>query len=524
MTSFQCIVIGSGNAGCCAAFSAAEAGCDKVLIIDVCPPEWVGGNGFFTAGAFRTVHEGLQDLLPIVNNVSAEQAGSIDMDPYTREEYLGDIMRLGDGKPDPVLAGAVVDASRDTVTWLATQVGLPFTLAFHRQAYDIGGRQKFWGGMALCTDEGGKGLIAAHQRALAKANVDVWFHCPALEITMENGAVSGVVVQKDGERMHLRSRAVVLAAGGFEANPHLREKYLGPGWERAIVRGTPYNQGDGLKLAATLGARRSGDWAGCHSTCWDADAPKDGGERKLTNQYTKSGYPLGIMVNSIGKRFVDEGEDYRNFTYAKFGKAIQNQPGSYVFQVWDSKTTGLLREEEYGDGIVKKIFANSIEELAEKLAANGLEAKQKFVETVDEFNRAAKNFQAENLNSTWNPAIKDGMSTQSSKMQLSVPKSNWALTVDQAPFMAVKVACGITFTFGGLAIEPGTAGVISEETSKVIPGLFCTGEMVGLFHGNYPGGSGLMAGAVFGRRAGQAAANPLCNWNCGFASSWTRHS
>ncbi|KAF8208790.1 FAD/NAD(P)-binding domain-containing protein [Mycena galopus ATCC 62051] len=497
MTSFDCIVIGSGNAGCCAAVSAAEAGCDKVLVVDVCPPEWVGGNG-----AFRTAHEGLQDLLPIVNNVSAEQAGLIDMDPYTRQEFLGDIMRLGDGMPDPVLAGAVVDASRETISWLATKVGLPFMLSFHRQAYDVGGRQKFWGGMVLCTEDGGKGLIASHHRALAKAKVDVWFNCPALEITMENGSVSGVVVQKDGDKMHLRSRAVVLAAGGFEANPQLREKHLGPGWERAIVKGT----GDGFKLATALGARQTGDWAGCHSTCWDADAPKDGGERNLTNQFTKSGYPLGIMVNSSGKRFVDEGEDYRNYTYAKFGRAIQNQSGGYVFQVWDSKMIGLLRKEEYGDGITKKTFADSIEELGEKLAANGLGAKEKFVETVNEFNEAVKSFQVENTNFAWNPAVKDGMSTQSSKKQLSLPKSNWALTIDQAPFMAVKVACGITFTFGGLAINPETAGVISEETSKVIPGLFCTGEMVGLFHGNYPGGSGLMAGAVFGRKAGKAAA------------------
>ncbi|KAJ6584782.1 FAD/NAD(P)-binding domain-containing protein [Mycena capillaripes] len=494
--SFDCIVIGSGNAGSCAAFSAAEAGCNKVLIVDVCPPEWVGGNGFFTAGAFRTVHEGLQDLLPIVNIVSAEQAGSIDMDPYSREDFLGDIMRLGNGKPDPVIAGAVVDASRDTVAWLASNVGLPFMFSFHRQAYNVGGRQKFWGGMVLCTEDGGKGLIAAHQRALAKAKVDVWFNCPALEITVENGAVSGLVVQKNGEKKHLRTRAVVLAAGGFESNPQLREKYLGPGWDQT---------GDGFVLAAALGARQTGDWAGCHSTCWDADAPKDGGQRDLTNQFTKSGYPLGIMVNSAGKRFVDEGEDYRNYTYAKFGRAIQMQPEGYVFQVWDSKTIGYLRQEEYGDGIVKKIFADSIEELAEKLADNGLKAKEEFVETVKEFNEAVESYQTERPESTWNPAVKDGMSTQSSNKQLSLPKSNWALTIDRPPFMAVKVACGITFTFGGLAIDPETAGVISEDGSG-IPGLFCTGEMVGIFHGNYPGGSGLMAGAVFGRRAGRAAA------------------
>ncbi|KAJ7163384.1 FAD binding domain-containing protein [Mycena filopes] len=501
MASFDCIVVGSGNAGSCAAFAAVEAGCDKVLIVDVCPPEWVGGNGYFTAGAFRTVHGGLQDLLPTVNNVSAEQAGSIDMDPYSRHDFAGDIMRLGDGKPDPVLAFAVVDASRDTVAWLADKVGIPFMFSFHRQAYNVNGRQRFWGGMVLCTEDGGKGLIAAHQRALAKAKVQVWFNCPALEIVMENGAVSGLAVEKEGKKMHLGTRAVVLAAGGFESNPQLREKHLGAGWERAILRGTPYNQGDGFKLAATVGARQTGDWAGCHSTCWDANAPAKG-QRDLTNQFTKSGYPLGIMLNAKGQRFVDEGEDFRNYTYAKFGRAILKQPGGYVFQVWDSEVIGSLRVEEYGDGIVEKIFADRIEDLADKLVAKGLEDKEKFVQTVTEFNEAVKSYQAENPDCTWNPAIKDRMSTK----DLALPKSNWALTIDKPPFMAVKVACGVTFTFGGLEIDPETAAVISEKTSKPIPGLFCTGEMVGLFHGNYPGGSGLMAGAVFGRKAGQAAA------------------
>jgi aspartate oxidase len=94
----------------------------------------------------------------------------------------------------------------------------------------------------LTVEDGGKGLIAAYQRALAKAKVDVWYNCRAAEITMENGAVSGIVVEKDGEKQHLRAPAVVLAAGGFEANPVLREKFLGAGWQHAKVRGTPYNQ------------------------------------------------------------------------------------------------------------------------------------------------------------------------------------------------------------------------------------------------------------------------------------------
>ncbi|KAF7291687.1 Fumarate reductase flavoprotein subunit [Mycena chlorophos] len=514
---YDCIVVGSGHAGSCAAFSAVESGCKNVLLVDVCPPEWVGGNGYFTAGAIRTVHGGLEDLLPIVSNVSESQAQKIDLAPYTREEFFADIMRMGAGKPDAELVGAIVDASRDAVTWLKQAVGVPFWVSFHRQAYvdPDTGREKFWGGLALCTEDGGKGLIAAHQKALAAVDVETWFNSRAVEIETDGEKVSGLILEKeDGRRVRLGTRAVVLAAGGFEASPELRAKYLGAGWERAILKRAMQVTGhtlqpisDGFMLAEALGARRTGDWEGCHSTCWDADAPLDGGNRELTNQYTKSGYPIGLMINAEGNRFVDEGEDFRNYTYAKFGRAILNQPGSYTFQVWDSKVTNMLRKEEYGDGITTKIFADTLEELATKLQDKGLQDRHRFVDTINKYNTAVKSFEAENAGATWDPAVKDGRSTQSSATQLAIPKSNWALTIDQGPFMAVKVACGVTFTFGGLAIDPVTAGVLSDRTGEPIPGLFCTGEMVGsLFYHNYPGGSGLTAGAVFGRRAGQAAA------------------
>jgi hypothetical protein len=228
-------------------------------------------------------------------------------------------------------------------------------------------------------------------------------------------------------------------------------------------------------MAQRAGARLQGDWEGCHSTCWDANTSSDAGDRVLSNQFTKSGYPLGIMVNANGDRFVDEGHDFRNFTYAKFGREIMKQPGGYAFQIYDSKIIPWLRKEEYGDGIVEKIWGDTIEELAATLAGKGLEDKENFVKTVRQFNHAAEDFSAGNPQLKWDPAVKDGLSTTS----LPLPKSNWALSLDKAPFLAVKVATGITFTFGGLAIDSETAGVLSEETGKPIKGLFCTGEMVG---------------------------------------------
>ncbi|KAK1230666.1 hypothetical protein PQX77_006250 [Marasmius sp. AFHP31] len=488
---YDCIVVGSGHAGSCAALSAAEHGCKKVLLVDSCPSEWVGGNGYFTAGAHRTVHGGLGDLLPLVRNVDAALAEKIDMEPYTAEQFRDDIMRLGNGRSDTALVNAVVEGSRDAIGWLSDHVDVPFIFSFHRQAYEVDGRQKFWGGMVLSVEQGGKGLVAAHQQALVKAGIEIWFDSPVVRLMAEENSIRGVVVQKGGEQVHLTSHAVVLAAGGFEANPEMREKYLGTC----------------LDLAREIGAKFIGDWAGCHSTAWDAQAPDSAGARDLTNQYTKSGYPLGVMLNIRGDRFVDEGEDYRNYTYAKFGRAILSQPEGVAFQVWDSKVLDSLRKEEYGDDVTERMFSVTLDGLADRLVEKGLQDRARFIQTIQDFNEAVRWHQEEYPNQKLNPSIKDGLSTASSRRALTPPKSNWALPLDQGPFMAVKVTCGITFTFGGLAIDPQTAEVISEATGQAIQGLFCTGEMVGgLFYSNYPGGSGLTAGAVFGRKAGHGAA------------------
>nr|VWO96159.1 Mannitol dehydrogenase [Ganoderma boninense] len=235
---YDCVVVGSGHAGSCAALAAHDAGCKRVLIVDKCPPEWVGGNGYFTAGAHRTVHGGLDDLLPLVTNVAPDAAQSIDLAPYTADAFTHDIMRLGAGRSDPRIVQAVVDGSRDAVGWLRERVRVPFILPFHRQAYLVDGRQVFWGGLSLSVEDGGKGLIAAHRAALEAAGIETWFEAPATELVVdgESKSIAGLVVSRHGEPVSLRAPAVVLACGGFEANRALRAQYLGPEWDRAKVR------------------------------------------------------------------------------------------------------------------------------------------------------------------------------------------------------------------------------------------------------------------------------------------------
>ncbi|KAF8513573.1 FAD binding domain-containing protein [Hysterangium stoloniferum] len=512
---YDCVVLGTGNAGLCAAISAVQSGCDasRVLVIEKAPIEWAGGNSYFTAGAFRTYHGGMQDLLPVVKKVEKDQArlDRMEMDPYTKEQFAEDILRLGGRRSNMALVNTVVGDSREVVSWLAEDIGVRYVFSTHRQAYETDGKLKFWGGVVLAVQDGGKGLVKDLMDKANALGIQFKWGTSVVGLVLEGGAcIRGIKIigaSDSSKEDIINTRAVIMACGGYEANEDMRAKYLGPGWRRAHVRGTPYNKGDGFKLVLdlppNLRPQLVGDWAGCHSTCWDFNSPEDRGTRDITHAYTKSGYPLGLMVNSQGRRYVDEGADFRNYTYAIYGRATMAQPGGFAFQIWDKKGKEMLRVEEYGDDVTQKIEASSVEELAEMLTKEGLVDSAAFLETVEEYNEAVGAFQKEFPQHSFDPAAKDGLGTQSSTHSLAIPKSNWARTLDKAPFVAVKITCGITFTFGGLPIDPVTAAVLKPDGQK-IDGLFCTGEMVGdLYWGNYPGGSGLTAGAAFGRRAGK---------------------
>ena len=481
------LVVGAGNAAFSAAHAAREE-VERVAVLEKAPREWLGGNSTFTAGAFRTTHAGLDDLRPILEELSDDDAEQIVLAPYGPEDFEADMRRLTHGRCDPVLTRVLTENAAPTLRWLHTK-GLRWRLMFERQSFLVDGRRHFWGGLSVGTVGGGIGLTAQHLQAAQAAGVDVRLETPVTGLLADEGGVRGVTCLVDGEEVPIAAGAVVIAAGGFQADPLMRAQFLGPGWDIAKLRGTPYNSGEVLRSALELGAQPYGHWSGAHAIAWDVGAPEHG-DLALTNRLSRQGYPIGIVVNAEGERFLDEGADFRNYTYARYGAAILGQPGALAYQLFDAKTRGLVSSVDYDHPGATMVEAQTVDELATAL---GIKPRQ-LSETVRRFNAAVQP-------GKFNPAVLDGLSTAG----INPAKSNWAQRLDEPPFYAFPVTCGLSFTFGGVRIDEDAR--VLDARGVPIPGLSAAGELVGgLFYHNYPGGSGLMAGAVFGYRAGRAAA------------------
>jgi tricarballylate dehydrogenase len=488
MIQTEVLVVGAGNAAMCAALAARDAGAE-VLVLERAPEAERGGNTAFTAGAMRTVYRGADDLVALMPDLTDAEIAVTDFGVYRAEEFYSDMERVTEYRADPDLVEILVSRSHETLKWMADK-GIRFMPTYGRQAFKVDGRFRFWGGLTVEVVGGGAGLVEIEHKIATSAGVRIWYNSRAVSLLAGDSGVHGVVAVIDGVTTEICARAVVLACGGFQANAEWRTRYLGPGWDLAKVRGTRFNTGEGHRMALQAGASPAGHWSGCHAVGWDRNAPEFG-DLAVGDGFQKHSYPFGIMVNADGRRFVDEGADFRNYTYAKYGRPILEQPGQFAWQVFDQKVVHLLRDE-YRIREVTRVQAATLAELALRLEGVNPGA---FLAEVAAFNAAVQ------TEVPFDPTIKDGRGTSG----LAVPKSNWANPLTDGPFLAFQVTCGVTFTFGGIRITP-QAQVVSTE-GPVMPGLFACGEIIGgLFYHNYPGGTGLTAGSVFGRIAGTNAA------------------
>ena len=487
------LIIGSGNAALCAGIAALEGGA-KVLIIEKADEAEWGGNSRYTAGAMRFAYDSNEDLLPLLKNPTDEKLAITDFGSYPKGKFLADLAHFNEGAPIAELQQFLVDESLAAVQWLGRH-NVKFDPIYSRQSFVKDGRYVFWGGLSLEAEGEGNGLVQEELKEYLRLGGEIWYNCAAEEIMQENSQIVGVKCVKDGQKTTIDCAAVVLACGGFEANKELRIKYLGEKWAKAKVRGTRHNMGQGLEMATQVGAALHGFFGGCHATPMDKNMPEYGNldiphiERK---HYRKISYLFGIMLNANGERFVDEGFDFRNYTYAQYGKAVLMQPNEVAWQVFDNKVFDLLYSE-YKTADASFVEADTLEELVIKLEGVNTENA---LNTIQAFNAAVDESRA------FDPTIKDGKSTAG----LALNKTNWANKIDTPPFRAYPVTGGITFTYGGVKVN--RKGEVLTEAGKPVAGLYACGEMVGgvFFHG-YPGGSGLTSGTVFGRYAGASAAN-----------------
>jgi tricarballylate dehydrogenase len=489
--NYDVIVVGAGNAGLTAALAAHEAGA-RVLVLEAASKELRGGNSRFTGGIFRTTHEGIDSLKPILGPQNDKWYGRVESGPYTAADYASDWNATSEGRQDQQLMDITIARSFETLAWM-NGYGVQWELTGDKQVdpdkQEAGTLIKLPPGGALRAYHEGVGLIENLFAAVEATSIDIWYDAPAADLLTEGSSIRGVRVRRLDEFVDVLG-VVVLAAGGFESNPEMRLRYLGPGWDLVKVRGTAFNQGAMLTKAMLAGAQAVGHWGGAHAAPIDAAAPPVG-DLKMTDKYSRYSYPYALLVNRDGVRFVDEGEKQVWLTYAKTGWAIRAQPGAVAYQIFDQKTLHLL-EPRYSTGV--PVTAGTIEELAEKL---GLPVKA-LAATVDGFNASVAPDAAERFV----PLVTDGVWADPEGQPR---KSNWAQPIEVGPFVAYAVTCGITFTYGGIKID-GDARVVSNE-GTTMPGLFATGEISGgFFYFNYGAGAGLMRGAVFGRIAGTNAA------------------
>jgi tricarballylate dehydrogenase len=480
---YDVLVIGSGNAACAAALAAAD-GKVRVGVIEKAPKQDRGGNSALT-GHMRFVFDGLDDIRPLVKNTSDDELRVLleRLPRRTEADAWDEVMRVTEGQTDQELLQVHVSQSKPTVHWLASK----------GHDWVPGSR---WNENILNPNGGGFGLQQRYYAMLEKAGVDFHYGTAAVELIRDaSGGVAGVHALGPKGFVRFDAKAIVLACGSFEANPEMRARYLGPGWDMVHVRGVPYNTGDGLRMAMDIGAMPHGSWSTCHASPQDVALPAftvpSGAMHAEYNRYM---HPYCIMVNSRGERFVDEADDLRGKTYAKMGRAILSQPGGIAFQIMDAKTRKLdLYPQMYRKATGAR--ADTLEALAAEL---DIDAAQ-FVKTVRAFNAAVP---ADLPPFSTNPVVLDGRAT----VGITPPKSNYTMTIEEPPFEGFAVRCGMTFTFGGLKIDPASAQV-QHVAGRPVKGLYAAGEMVGgLWVGNYASGSGMMAGATFGRIAGAHAA------------------
>jgi tricarballylate dehydrogenase len=477
------VVVGGGSAGLCAAAAAALAGARRVTVLEKGGRDQAGGNAFFSHTGFRAPYDA-GSMAPFLDDVPADRRRRLVLPGYSIGEFADDLDAATAGRMNPAVRDRFAERAGPTLEWMRG-LGIPWSL---NRTIELPDGEHFEPGLVLAAGKGGGGreLVAAWLRIAAGLAVEVWFDAPVEAIRLDgaNGHVVTIGGPGPNAGTTLRSPALIAAAGGFQASADRRTRFMGPAYAAVAVRGTSNDTGEVLEMLLAEGAGRDGTWEDAVVSPIDVDAPAVAGGQDM-NRYSWS---WGITVDRTGQRFFDEGAAHAAEIYGFVGRYIVERAGDHAFQVFDA--TGLPYIKSYAYRHAREHRADTIRGVAASagIDPDGLEA------TVEAFNAGVVD------NRPFDPTTLDGRHTTG----LALPKSNWATRLETPPFVAYGVRGGLTFTLGGLRIDADAR--VLDTAGSPIPGVYATGDILGIFHGNYPGGSGQTRNVVFGRLAGEAAA------------------
>ncbi|MBV7503667.1 FAD-binding protein [Bacillus sp. sid0103] len=455
---YDIVVIGCGVAGTTAALSAAESAKKsnkklKIGILERADYDHRGGNSRWTASYMR-----MKNLDEVADN------------------FVEDMIAFSDNYSDREYIETLAKDAGNTLRWVQEK-GVDFD--YLPTMFLTASRPR------LLPVGGGRAIVDTLARRAGGLGVEIIYEATAWKLLLDDeGAVDGLLVRvKGGTSLQLKVGAVVLASGGFQGNQEMMAQYIGRDAHkiRTVAEGGLFNKGEGIRMAMEIGAKTAGQFDSFHAEPVDP--------RSKREEAAVMTYPYFILVDQDGKRFVDEGKTTVDEQYEEVARTIfHDLPGHIAYMIGDQKMYEIPNYERAVETDKPAIVADTLEELAEKIGVPVEPLKA----TVESFNAAVQPGEFQ-----WDK--KDGKQA----IGITPPKSNWAIPIDKAPFIAYPIVCSNVFTNGGLATDIN--GRVLSQDHDPIPGLYAVGETAGLYYGKYPGGTSVLRGLVFGRRAGDHA-------------------
>ena len=446
------VIVGGGIAGLTAAVTAGERGL-KVTVLERASREERGGNSKHTRAYF---------LMKDENTLAGD--------------WLKDADELSGGLTDKDTLKIVARDAVKVTRWLKT-LGIKFE---RHQSFAL---------MAGPEDKkirpigGGKAILEKLERKALDLDVRFHYQNTALELIIDGTrSVKGVRAMSTTRNtlVDYLGEAVVLASGGFEGNQRMLASYLGPSAYhlRDIAPSTRLDTGEGIQMALAIGAQHCGEYGNYHGEILDP--------RSTKTEPLIMAYPMGIVVDSEGRRFFDEGSNWLFDSMEDLARRIALLPHGIAYFIYDER---ISRVPFFNKGIrtdQPPISGRTLGELAKKLGLR-----------VDVLKTTV---------STYNSSIRKGSSNYSKldgrkTIGIEPPKSNWAEPLLTGPFYAYPLAAAIVFTFGGLKVDSNAS--VLDSSGNPIMGLFAAGEIVGLYHRKDPGGQSVLKALALGRIAGR---------------------